>query len=319
MGILIDGIWHDENNLNTDKEGRFLRPESGFRQYVSSNGESGFKAEPHRYHLYVSYACPWACRTLIMRKLKGLEKIISVSFTDPLMGKNGWSYGESGKETRDEVNDIHYLKELYLAAKKNYSGRVTVPVLWDKEKKTIVNNESSEIMRILNSEFNAFSSTKYDYYPEHQRKNIDEINQFVYENINNGVYRCGFAKTQKAYEEAFDALFNALNQIEEILAKQRYLIGSQLTEADWRLFTTLIRFDVVYYGHFKCNLQRIIDYSHLSNYLRELYQYPGIKETVNFDHIKQHYYGSHLTINPTGIVPKGPKLNLDEPHNRNEI
>ncbi|HAT2093717.1 glutathione S-transferase family protein [Legionella pneumophila serogroup 2] len=319
MGILIDGIWHDENNINTDKEGRFVRAESGFRQHITANGESGFKAEPDRYHLYLSYACPWACRTLIMRKLKRLEKIISVSFSDPVMGKNGWGYGESGNETTDEINHIHYLKELYLAARKDYTGRVTVPVLWDKEKKTIVNNESSEIMRMLNSEFNAFSSTDYDYYPKQWRQKIDEINQLVYENINNGVYKCGFAKSQKAYEEAFDALFNTLNQIENLLATQRYLIGEQLTEADWRLFTTLIRFDAVYHGHFKCNLQRIIDYPHLSNYLRELYQFPGIKETVNFNHIKQHYYRSHLSINPTGIVPKGPKLNLDEPHNRHEF
>lgn len=319
MGILIDGIWHDENNINTDKEGRFVRAESGFRQHITASGESGFKAEPYRYHLYLSYACPWACRTLIMRKLKGLEKIISVSFSDPVMGKNGWSYGESGNETADEINHIHYLKELYLVARKDYTGRVTVPVLWDKKKKTIVNNESSEIMRMLNSEFNAFSSTDHDYYPKQWRQKIDEINQLVYENINNGVYKCGFAKSQKAYEEAFDALFNTLNQIENLLATQRYLIGEQLTEADWRLFTTLIRFDAVYHGHFKCNLQRIADYPHLSNYLRELYQFPGIKETVNFNHIKQHYYQSHLSINPTGIVPKGPKLNLDEPHNRDEF
>ncbi|TID97968.1 glutathione-dependent reductase, partial [Legionella pneumophila] len=252
-------------------------------------------------------------------KLKGLENIISFSFSDPVMGKNGWSYGESGNETADEINHIHYLKELYLLARKDYTGRVTVPVLWDKKKKTIVNNESSEIMRMLNSEFNAFSSTDHDYYPKQWRQKIDEINQLVYENINNGVYKCGFAKSQKAYEEAFDALFNTLNQIENLLATQRYLIGEQLTEADWRLFTTLIRFDAVYHGHFKCNLQRIADYPHLSNYLRELYQFPGIKETVNFNHIKQHYYRSHLSINPTGIVPKGPKLNLDEPHNRYEF
>jgi putative glutathione S-transferase len=303
MGILLNGTWQDEADLDTDKQGQFQRAASSFRDQISQEGK--FKAEPNRYHLYFSYACPWASRTLIMWTLKGLKRIISCSTVDPLMGKDGWSFLESN----DALNHAKYLREIYTAAKKNYSGRVTVPVLWDKQEKTIVNNESAEIMRMLNSEFNAFSSTNYDYYPENLRQEIDTINQFVYDNINNGVYKCGFAKSQTAYNEAFDNLFAALDKIEERLAKQRYLV-SQLTEADWRLFTTLIRFDVVYVGHFKCNLRRIEDYPHLSKYLHDLYHVPGIKETVNFDHIKKHYYQSHIKINPTGIIPKGPEINL---------
>lgn len=324
MGMLVNGNWEVDPEFPTDQKGKFDRPESVFRRNIIADGSTAdniqhFKAEPDRYHLYVSFACPWAHRTLIMRKLKNLGDVISFSSVNALMGENGWQFNPKDDETKDPLYNKTFLHEIYTQAKPDYTGKVTVPVLWDKKTKTIVNNESAEIIRMLNSEFNEFSMEHYDYYPETLRQQIDETNDFVYDKVNNGVYKCGFAKTQEAYDEAFDALFSALDDLEQRLSKQRYLIGHQLTEADWRLFTTLLRFDPVYYSHFKCNLRRIMDYPSLWGYLRDLYQHPGIAETVRMDHIKNHYYQSHLHINPTGIVPKGPFINLATPHNREHL
>ncbi len=325
MGLLVEGQWQDQWYDTTKSGGAYIRNEAQFRNWVTVDGsagptgEAGFSAEAGRYHLYVSLACPWAHRTLIFRKLKRLEEVVSISVVDPHMLEHGWAFNGNFDSTLDEVNGHDYLYQLYLQAKGDYSGRVTVPVLWDRQQQTIVNNESSEIIRMFNSAFNAHTGIKDDYYPEALREEIDQINAFVYENINNGVYRCGFATTQQAYDGAFDRLFNALDEIEQRLGKQRYLVGKQITEADWRLFTTLLRFDAVYVGHFKCNRQRIADYPNLSNYLKELYQLPGIIDTVNMTHIKQHYYYSHDTINPTRVVPKGPMLMLDAAHDRNRF
>lgn len=319
MGLLVEGKWQDKWYDTKSTGGRFVRRESQFRDWITADGSSGFKAEPNRYHLYVSLACPWAHRTLILRKIKKLEDIISISVVDPLMEENGWEFSDYEGSIVDTVNDSQYLHNIYTEAKPDYTGRVTVPVLWDKQKKTIVNNESSEIILMFNSEFNEFGDTSLDFYPEELRADIDQINETVYHNINNGVYKCGFATTQEAYEEAFHNLFNTLDEIEKILSKQRYLVDNKLTVADWRLFTTLVRFDSVYYTHFKCNLRSIEEYPHLSNYLRELYQYPGVQDTVNFKHIKEHYFKSHKTINPSGVVPIGPQLDLSTPHNRSEL
>lgn len=319
MGLLVEGKWKDQWYDTKSTGGRFVRKDSQFRDWITADGSSGFKSEPGRYHLYVSLACPWAHRTLIFRQIKKLEEIISISIVDPLMGENGWIFSEYEGSILDTVNGSGLLHEVYTSAKSNYTGRVTVPVLWDKEKKTIVNNESSEIIRMFNSEFNEYGDSKLDLYPGILRDEIDSINATVYDNINNGVYKCGFASTQEAYEEAFYKLFNTLDNIEKILGENRYLVGNQLTEADWRLFTTLLRFDSVYYSHFKCNLRRIEQYPHISNYLRELYQYPGVSGTVNFKHIKEHYFKSHKSINPTGIVPLGPELDLSTPHNRSSL
>ena len=316
MGLLVDGQWRDAWYDTAKTGGRFVRGESAFREWVTADGSSGFKAEPGRYHLYVSLACPWAHRTLIFRRLKRLEEAISVSVVDPHMGADGWMFSDGPGCISDTVNGFSHLHQAYTTAKPDYTGRVTVPVLWDKKTRVIVNNESSEIIRMFNR---GFGDGEADFYPEELRDEIEEINALVYENINNGVYKCGFATTQDAYGEAFDALFQALDQIEGRLARQRYLVGERLTEADWRLFTTLVRFDPVYYGHFKCNLRRLIDYENLWNYARELYQVPGVAETVNMDHIKRHYYGSHETINPTGIVPRGPEIDFTAPHNRDRL
>ncbi len=316
MGLLVEGKWQDKWYDTKSTGGRFVRRESQFRDWITADGSSGFTADPDRYHLYISLACPWAHRTLIFRKLKKLEDIISLSIVDPLMQENGWEFTDYPGSIRDTVNGSHYLHEIYTAAKADYTGRVTVPVLWDKEKNTIVNNESSEIIRMFNSEFNEYGDSEPDFYPLELRDEINRINSTVYDNINNGVYKCGFATSQQAYEEAFNNLFHTLDQIENSLAEQRYLVGDKMTEADWRLFTTLLRFDSVYYTHFKCNLRRIEEYPNLSNYLRELYQFPGLEETVNFKHIKEHYFKSHKSINPTGIVPSGPELDLSTPHNR---
>lgn len=316
MGLLVEGKWQDKWYDTKSTGGRFVRKESQFRDWVTADGSSGFKAEPNRYHLYVSLACPWAHRTLILRKIKGLENIISLSIVDPLMGEEGWEFSEYPGSIADPVNGSQFLHQVYTSAKSDYTGRVTVPVLWDKEKRKIVNNESSEIILMFNSEFNEFGDESIDFYPIELREEIDKVNQVVYDHINNGVYKCGFATTQDAYDEAFTKLFDTLDQIESILGENRYLTGNKLTVADWRLFTTLLRFDSVYYTHFKCNLRRIEEYPNLSNYFRELYQYPGVEETVNFKHIKEHYFKSHRTINPTGIVPAGPELNLLTPHNR---
>ncbi|MBT3734536.1 MAG: glutathione S-transferase family protein, partial [Gammaproteobacteria bacterium] len=282
------------------------------------SGESGFPAEAGRYHLYVSLACPWAHRTLIFRALKSLEDIIPVSIVHPYMLDNGWVFDDWKGETADALYGFNCLHQLYTRANPDYSGRVTVPVLWDTEQETIVSNESSEIIRMFNSAFADLTPEKTDYYPEELRNEIDSINARIYEALNNGVYRCGFATTQKAYEAAFTELFACLDELESRLSKQRFLIGNRITEADWRLFTTLIRFDAVYYSHFKTNLRRISDYPELYAYTRDLYQQPGIKQTVNLEHIKQHYYYSHETINPTRIVPEGPELNFDEAHQRDE-
>lgn len=322
MGLLVDGVWKDQWYDTKASGGRFVRSDSTFRNWVTPDGrpgpsgEGGFAAAPGRYHLYVSLACPWAHRTLILRKLKKLDDAISVSVVSPHMGGAGWTFDESEGSTGDALNGARTLADIYRLADPRFTGRVTVPVLWDKTRRTVVNNESSEIIRMLNSAFDAFTDARADLYPPELRAEIDDVNAFVYRTINNGVYRAGFATTQAAYEEAFLSLFGALDAIEQRLASHRYLIGGVITEADIRLFTTLVRFDAVYVGHFKCNLRRIADYPNLSNYLRDLYQTPGFGETVNLDHIKRHYYGSHRQINPTGIVPLGPALDFSTPHDR---
>ncbi len=316
MGLLVKGVWHDDWYDTKEHKGEFIRADSQFRHWITADGENGFKAEAGRYHLYVSLACPWAHRTLIFRALKKLEKVISVSVVDPYMLEQGWAFTGNFDSDLDDVNGQQFLHQIYTLQQPDYSGRVTVPLLWDKKTQAIVNNESSEIIRMLGSAFDGLTDVKHNYYPEALRSEIDAINDFIYPNINNGVYRCGFATTQAAYEKAFDELFSALDALEQRLKQQHYLVGDQITEADWRLFTTLIRFDAVYYSHFKCNLHQLGDYSNLSHYLRELYQVPGVKSTVNFTHIKQHYYYSQSTVNPTRIVPKGPILDFDQPHNR---
>lgn len=312
MGLLVDGVWHDQWYDTHSTGGRFVRQESRFRQWVTTDGSSGFPAAAGRYHLYVSLACPWAHRTLIFRALKGLQGAIGVSVVDPLMLENGWELSEDA----DPVNGARYLYEIYLKAQPGYTGRVTVPVLWDRDSAIIVNNESADIIRMLNAAFAGLASEDQDFYPETLQDDIDAVNERVYQNVNNGVYRCGFATSQAAYDEAFDQLFTTLDWLDDRLSRQRYLVGGQITEADWRLFTTLVRFDTVYHGHFKCNWKRISDYPHLWPYLRELYQVPNVAETVDFTHIKTHYYGSHRTVNPSGIVPQGPEIHFLEPHGR---
>lgn len=308
MGMLVEGKWHDVWYDTKSTQGKFVRQDSCFRDFISNEANAHFPPEANRYHLYISLACPWAHRTVIFRQLKKLNDIISLSVVDPYMLENGWQFSDVKDAIPDSVNHCRYMHEVYTLAKPDYTGRVTVPVVWDKKHKTIVSNESAEIIRMFNSEFNDLTGNSDDYYPKALRPEIDEINNFVYHNINNGVYRCGFATEQAPYEEAYDQLFNALDELEKRLNKQSYLVGSQITEADWRLFTTLIRFDAVYSSHFKCNKKRISDYPHLQKYLLTLYQVPGIAETVNFDHIKKHYFYSHKQINPTQIVPKGPDL-----------
>lgn len=299
MGMLVDGQWHDVWYDTEKTGGKFVRSESQYRDSIEKSEDTD------RYHLYVSYACPWAHRTLIVRELKGLQDIISVSVVDPIMLEHGWTFSE---QQPDHLHQRDYLYQIYLKNDPNYSGRVTVPVLWDKREQRIVNNESAEIIRIMNGAWNHLTDNHADYYPEALRSEIDEVNQFVYRKINNGVYRCGFATRQQAYESAFDSLFAALDEIDARLAKQAYLVGDSLTEADIRLYTTLVRFDAVYFGHFKCNKQQLSDYPHIQRYLERLYAMPAFKDTTHFDHIKTHYYVSHRTINPTGIVPKGPEL-----------
>ena len=320
MGLLVDGVWQED--VSRTKDGHFVRPATRFRNFVTADGgpgpsgEGGFPAERGRYHLYISLACPWAHRTLIFRALKKLDDVISVSITEPLYGKTGWEFGTTPGTTPDTANGKTTMAEVYLLADPRYTGRVSVPVLWDKTRRTIVNNESAEIIRMLNAAFDAFTDVKTDYYPRPLRAEIDRINDLVYPNVNNGVYRAGFATGQAAYEEAARGVFAALDQLEQVLSGQRYLVRDQITEADWRLFTTLIRFNSVYYSHFKCNLRRITDYPNMWNYLRELYQVPGIAGTVSIDQIKTHYYGSQRQVNPTGIVPIGPLLDFDAPHDR---
>ena len=325
MGLMIDGIWKDQWYDTDASKGEFVRENSRFRDWVTKDGRlgpdssQGYPPETDRYHLYVSLACPWAHRTLIMRSLKKLQQLIPVSTVKPEMLEHGWELGGSGSACEDSVNGFQYLHQLYMAANPKYTGRVTVPVLWDKKNRTIVSNESSEIIRMFNSSFNAFSDVSFDYYPETLRPEIDEINEYVYQYVNNGVYRCGFATTQIAYEEAFSDLFKALDELDRRLSSQRYLVGSQITEADWRLFTTLVRFDAVYYGHFKCNKKHIYEYPNLWNLTLELYQHPGIAEVTNFEHIKRGYYHLMPQVNPLGIVAKGPALDFNQPHDRNKF
>lgn len=326
MGLLIDGKWHDQWYDTEANEGRFERDISRFRNWVTADGSAGpsgsdgFRAEPNRYHLYVSLACPWAHRTLIYRKLKGLEDLISLSVVNPYMHENGWTFAEGEGVIPDPIHNAKYMYEVYTAAKSDYSGRVTVPVLWDKKNNTIVSNESSEIIRMFNSAFDEVGGNKeVNFLPEQKLAEIDELNDFIYPNINNGVYKSGFATTQEAYDEAVVDLFKALDTIEARLENNRYLTGNTITEADWRLFTTLVRFDPVYVGHFKCNIRRIVDYPNLWGYTRDLYQVPGVAETVDMAHIKTHYYGSHDTINPTLIVPRGPEIDFMTPHGREQL
>ena len=325
MGKLIDGVWKDVWYDTEKTKGRFRREQSGFRNWVTRDGSAGpsgsggFAAEAGRYHLYVSYACPWAHRTLIFRKLKKLEDLIGLSVVDYVMGENGWEFRGRDGGTKDPVNGADKLWQIYVKADPVYTGRATVPVLWDKKRGTIVSNESSEIIRMFNSAFDHITGDRQDFYPEDLREEIDEINETVYHTVNNGVYKCGFATAQDAYEESFVALFETLDMLDERLGEQRYLAGDRITEADWRLFTTLLRFDPVYFGHFKCNLRRLVDYSFLWDYARELYQVPGVAETVNFLHIKRHYYMSHSRVNPTGIVPLGPEIDFSAPHSRDQI
>lgn len=316
MGLLAEGKWVDQWYDTKSNGGKFKRQESQYRSTISNEPDARFAPESGRYHLYVSLACPWAHRTLIFRKLKGLENHIGVSVVSPDMLGSGWEFGEYPGATGDHLYGAKFMHQIYTKDDNQASTRVTVPVLWDKHEKAIVNNESAELIRIFNSAFNQLTGNQLDFYPQDKRDQIDEINQFVYDNINNGVYKAGFATQQDAYEEAVTKLFSALDKVEDILSNNRYLTGASITEADWRLFTTLIRFDAVYVGHFKCNLRRIADYPNLSGYVRELYQYPGVSETVNMDHIKRHYYFSHTMINPTQVVPNGPELNFNAPHCR---
>jgi putative glutathione S-transferase len=322
MGLLVDGQWHDVWYDTKASQGRFVRSESQFRNWITADGSAGpsgragFRAEPERYHLYVAFACPWAHRTLIMRELKGLRPLISVSAVNSYMGAEGWTFAPGPETIADSVNHARRVYELYTLADPHYSGRATVPILWDKRESTIVSNESAEIVRMLNSAFDGVGANGNDYYPQALRAEIDELNAFIYPNVNNGVYRAGFATTQEAYEEAATAVFAALDELEKRLATRRYLTGPQLTEADIRLFTTLLRFDPVYHTHFKCTVRRIVDYPCLWGYLRDIYQLPGIAGTVHIDFIKRHYYGSHANLNPSRIVPIGPALDYLKPHNR---
>lgn len=322
MGQLENGVWLKHATHAVDKTGRFRRANTTFRNWVTADGSAGpsgtggFDAQPGRYHLYVAWGCPWAHRTIIFRKLKKLEDIVSISFVDNFLGDDGWTFREGSGSTGDQLYGKQFLREIYLMADPKYTGRVSVPVLWDRQRETIVSNESSEIIRMFNSAFDEFTDAQVDFYPEDLRAEIDAINDTVYACVNNGVYRCGFARTQEAYDEAFDELFSTLDTLEDKLETNRYLTGPRLTEADWRLFTTLVRFDPVYFGHFKCNLRRLVDYPNLFGFTRELYQVPGVAETVRIDYIKDHYYRSHETINPRRIVPKGPIIDYSAPHRR---
>ena len=326
MGLLIDGQWHDQWYNTEASAGRFIRPESQFRNWITPDGapgpsgEGGFPAEPDRYHLYIAYACPWAHRTLIYRELKGLHDFIGVSTVHWYMGEHGWTFdADPDGLVEDRLYSHPYLYALYQKAKPDYTGRVTVPVLWDRQRETIVSNESREIIRMFNSAFDGIGATPGDYYPEPLRDSIDAWNAELYENVNNGVYQAGFATRQAAYDEAVMALFETLDRLEGHLGRHRFLLGAQPTEADWRLFPTLLRFDPVYVGHFKTNRRRLVDYPNLWGYTRDLYQWPGIASTIQLDHAKKHYYQSHKTLNPTGIVPVGPELDFTQPHHRDRL
>ena len=317
MGMLVNGVWHDEDPSTTGSDGSFVRLESEFRDRVTRDGSSGFKAEAGRYYLVTAPSCPWAHRTVLMRKLKGLEDTIPILQSDLPKGQ-GWAYSRGFDDLRP-VDGVFHVHQVYSAARPDFTGRATVPVLWDRETRTIVNNESSEIIRMLNSEFDEFGKTALDLYPAALRSEIDETNAFVYDAINNGVYRCGFARTQAAYEQSFRKLFAALDSLEERLGRQRYLVGDRFTEADLRLFPTLVRFDAVYYSHFKCNLRRLADYHNLTNYTRDIYQMPGVAETVDIPRIKLGYYGGMRNLNPNGIIPLGPELDFSAPHDRGRL
>jgi len=325
MGLLVEGKWQNEWYDTKSSGGRFERKAPSFRNWVTKDGSagpsgiSGFKAEPNRYHLYVSLACPWAHRTIIYRKLKGLEGMISMSVVNAFMGDEGWTFAPGEGVVADPILNATNVHEIYTAAQADYTGRVTVPILWDKKTHTIVSNESPEIIRMFNSAFDDVGAIPGDFSPPELLAEIDELNEFIYPTINNGVYRAGFATTQEAYDEAVVEVFNALDTLEARLENRRYLTGNTITEADWRLFTTLVRFDAVYVGHFKCNLRRIVDYPNIWAYLRDLYQVPGIEETVAMDYIKAHYYGSHETINPTRILPVGPYIDFNAPHAREQL
>ena len=325
MGLLVDGKWTQDEAGGTDQSGRFQRPASVLRNWITPDGapgvtgDGGFCAPPGRYHLYVALACPWAHRTLIFRKLKGLEGMISLSVVNWMMGEDGWSFATGPGVIPDPIFGARFMHEVYSAAHPGYTGRVTVPVLFDRVTGRIVNNESAEIIRMFNSAFDGVGATPGDYYPTNLRGEIDALNERIYATVNNGVYRSGFASTQAAYEEAVIPLFETLDILDERLATRRYLCGARITEADWRLFTTLVRFDAVYHGHFKCNLRRIVDYPNLSGYLRDLYQTPGVAQTVDFAHCKNHYYQSHKRLNPSGVVPIGPVMTLDAPHGREAL
>jgi putative glutathione S-transferase len=325
MGLLVEGKWKNEWYDTTSTGGRFERKAPSFRNWVTRDGSAGisgiggFKAEPNRYHLYVSLACPWAHRTIIYRKLKGLEGMISMSVVNAFMGEEGWTFAPGEGVVADPILNAINVHEIYTAAQADYTGRVTVPILWDKKTNTIVSNESPEIIRMFNSAFDDVGALPGDFSPPALLAEIDELNEFIYPTINNGVYRAGFATTQEAYEEAVTEVFSALDTLELRLEDSRYLTGNTITEADWRLFTTLVRFDAVYVGHFKCNLRRIVDYPNIWGYLRDLYQVPGIEETVAMDYIKAHYYGSHETINPTRVIPAGPDIDFHMPHGREQL
>ncbi|TPW32863.1 glutathione S-transferase family protein [Pararhizobium mangrovi] len=322
MGKLVDGVWHDVWYDTESNKGHFKRESAGFRNWITPDGsagpsgEGGFEAEAGRYHLYVSYACPWAHRALIFRTLKKLEKAIDVSVVDYFMGENGWAFVGRDGGTLDPVNGADFLHQIYTKADPHYTGRVTVPTLWDKKRGTIVSNESADIIRMFNSAFTELSAGTPDYDPPELHEEIEAVNERVYHTVNNGVYKTGFATEQDAYEEHFLELFDTLDWLEDRLSRQRYVAGDRITEADWRLFTTLVRFDPVYFGHFKCNRRRLVDYENLWAYARELYQVPGVKETVDFRHIKNHYYMSHPMVNPTRIVPLGPEIDFEAPHGR---
>ena len=317
MGMLIEGVWRDVPRDTRSTGGEFVRDQSEFREWVTADGSSGFKAETGRYHLYISLACPWAHRTLLFRTLKGLDKAISLSIVDPFMAAEGWVFTDRAGCIRDTVNGAACLHQIYSLARPKFSGRVTVPVLWDKSRKTIVNNESSEIIRMLNREFDAFAEKSIpDMYPEALQPEIDRWNALIYRTLNNGVYRAGFASAQAKYEEAVTEVFATLDALERHLAKRRYICGDRMTEADWRLFTTLVRFDPVYHYHFKCNLRRLRNYPELWAYTRELFQMPGIAETIDVGQIKEHYYRSQVEVNPSQVVPVGPSIDFNEPHGR---
>lgn len=325
MGLLVNGKWSTQWYDTESTDGRFERKAPSFRHWITKDGsagpsgEAGFKAEANRYHLYVSLACPWAHRTIIYRKLKGLEEMISMSVVNAFMGDEGWTFEPGDGVVADPIHQATRVHQIYTAAMPDYTGRVTVPVLWDKKTQSIVSNESSEIIRMFNSAFDDIGAKAGDFTPVQLLSEIDQLNDYIYPTINNGVYRAGFATTQQAYDEAVVDLFEALDTLELRLAEKRYLTGKTITEADWRLFTTLVRFDAVYVGHFKCNLRRIVDYPNIWGYLRDLYQQPGVAETVNIDYIKAHYYGSHETINPTRIIPAGPMIDFMQPHQREQL